>query len=269
MVIRKRYVDGPFGQVHLRENTPLGGPPLVCLHATAYSSRSFVALAEALDGRRHVIAIDTPGYGQSDPPPGRIDIAGYADAIAAALSPEAPAMTLLGHHTGVAIAAEMALRHPRNVSRLVLSGIPYFQALDFAGWKARLTVRHSLDENLDHLAERWDFLVGSRPAGLTLKRAFGNFVDELLAWPNGSWAHEALFAWPVAERLAAVAQPTLVLNLPGHLAGPSRIAAAMICDATVEELPDVGGAPFDLHADVLAAKIDAFLRAGALTPSVA
>lgn len=269
MIIRKRYVDGPFGQLHLRENAPVSGPPLVCLHATAYSSRSFVALAEALDGRRRVIAIDTPGYGQSDPPPGRIDIAAYADAVAEALAPEFPAMVLLGHHTGVAIAAEMALRHPRRVSQLVLSGIPYFQALDFAAWKARLTVRHTLDDDLAHLAERWDFLVRSRPASLPLERGFGNFVDELLAWPNGSWAHEALFAWPVTERLAAIAQPTLVLNLPGHLSEPSRMAAAMMRDATVEELPEVGGAAFDLHADVLAAKIEAFLHARALTPSVA
>ena len=40
----------------------------MCLHATAYSSRSFEPLMRALGSSRHVLAIDLPGYGDSDPP---------------------------------------------------------------------------------------------------------------------------------------------------------------------------------------------------------
>ncbi|UVO50712.1 alpha/beta hydrolase [Sphingomonas sp. SUN019] len=247
--IRRRYVDGRYGQVHLRENTPVAGVPLICLHATAYASRSFGALLAALDGTRHVIAIDTPGYGESDAPPMPIGIAAYAAAIAEVL-PER--FDLFGYHTGVSIAAEIAIAEPERVGRLTMMGVPYFQAIDFAGWRARLAARHELRETLAQFEERWDFLVMGRPEGLPLHRGFENFVDELKAWPNGWWAHAALFDHDLTARLPLIPVPVTVLNPPGHLADPSRVAAALIPDATVVELPELSGAVLDRHADVLA-----------------
>ncbi len=248
-MIRRRYADGRYGQVHIRENTAVAGVPLVCLHATAYSSRSFGALLEALDGVRHVIAVDTPGYGESDAPPGIVSIAEYAAAIAEVLPDR---FDLFGYHTGVSIAAEIAIAEPERVERLILMGLPYFQALDFAAWRTRLAARHTLGENLDQFDERWAFFVTNRPEGLSLRRGFENFVDELKAWPNGWWAHDALFDHDLPARLALVAQPVSVLNPPGHLAGPSRLAAGLMQDATVVELPDLAGAVLDAHAGVIA-----------------
>ena len=46
-LIRRVYVDGPFGQVHARITPAVAGTtPLVCLHATAYSSRTFIPLMQ-------------------------------------------------------------------------------------------------------------------------------------------------------------------------------------------------------------------------------
>ena len=248
-MIRRFYADGRFGQVHCRENTRIAGTPLVCLHATAYSSRSFGALLAALDGVRHVIAADTPGYGESDPPPDVVSVADYAAAVAGAL----PAtFDLFGYHTGVAIAAEMAIALPARVGALTFMGVPYFAALDFESWRARLAARHRLGTGLDQFAERWEFLVTNRPAGLPLRRAFENFVDELKAWPDGWWAHEALFAADLGSRLGLVRQPVTILNPGGHLAEPSRQAARLMRDATVVELPDVSGAVLDTHAAMIA-----------------
>ncbi|HEX8382980.1 MAG TPA: alpha/beta fold hydrolase [Sphingomonas sp.] len=248
-MIRRRYVDGRYGQVHLRENQPDGQVPLVCLHATAYSSRSFSALLTALNGRRHAIALDTPGYGESDTPPAPVTIADHAAAIAEVLPPRCD---LFGYHTGVSIAAEIAILVPERVGRLTFMGVPHFQALDFDHWRTRLTARHALGETLDQFEERWDFLVRGRPAGLSLRRGFENFVDELKGWPNGWWAHEALFAHDLPARLALVTQPVTILNPPGHLAEPSRQAAALMRDAQVIELPDLAGAALDVHAGALA-----------------
>lgn len=158
-MIRRRYIDAATGQLHLRENAAAPGTPLACLHATAYSSRSFIPLLTALDGRRHALAIDTPGYGESDAPSQPLTIAGYASAIASALPDR---VDLFGYHTGAAIAVELAIAHPDRVGRLTMMGVPLFQALDFEAWRARLAARHHLGPDLDQFAERWDFLVTNR-----------------------------------------------------------------------------------------------------------
>lgn len=251
-MIRRRYADGRYGQVHLRENRPVGGVPIVCLHATAYSSRSFGALLAALDGRRHVIAVDTPGYGESDAPPGGSSIADYADAIMDVLPERSD---LFGYHTGVSIAVEIALAQPARIGRMTFMGVPYFQALDFAAWRTKLAAQHALGETLEQFEERWRFLVADRPAGLSLERGFENFVDELKAWPDGWRAHDALFDHDLPARLAEVTQPVTVLNPGGHLAGPSRLAAGLMRHAIVVELPELSGAVLDLHADVIAREL--------------
>ena len=248
-MIRRRYAEGRYGQVHLRENTPVEGTPLVCLHATAYSSRSFGALLAALDGRRHVIAVDTPGYGESDAPPGQFSIADYAAAITDVLPARCD---LFGYHTGVSIAVEAALADPARIERLTFMGVPYFQALDFAAWRAKLAAQHTLQGTLDQFEERWRFLVTERPADLSLARGFENFVDELKAWPDGWRAHAALFEHDLPDRLALLTQAVTVLNPAGHLAEPSRLAAALIPDSSVVELDDLAGAVLDTHAGVIA-----------------
>jgi pimeloyl-ACP methyl ester carboxylesterase len=257
-MIRKRYLDAGQRQLHARESGwEAGGTPLVCLHATAYSSRGFEPLMRALGSSRHVLAIDLPGYGESDPPTVPLDITGYARMIGEALSEfgdNAP-VDLFGYHTGVAIAAELALLAPRRIGQLTLMGIPHFRALDFEHWKARLSTPHTLEPALDQFTERWDYLVTNRPEGLPLRRGFENFVDELKAWPDGARAHQALFAYDLEAGLARLAHPVTVLNPASHLAEASRIAAGLIPHVNLIELPQLHGAVLERDATTLAALI--------------
>ncbi len=263
--IRRYYVEGPFGQVHARMTAAVAGTvPLVCLHATAYSSRTFVPLMNQAADARQVIAIDLPGYGESDAPGAQVDIAAYADAMAIAiraLADPGPVVPL-GYHTGVYVGAELAIRHPDLVDRLVLIGIPYFQALDLAFWRAKLGGRHVLGDTLAQFGERWDFFVASRARDVSLERGFENFVDELKAWPNGWWAHDAMFAYDSDARLPVLRQPVLVLNPAGHLAHPSRVAAALIPRAHVLEMPDVTGPILDAAPDRIMQAVEAFIVRG-------
>ena len=257
-MIQRRYVSGRFGQVHLRESgAGTGKLPLVCLHATAYSSRSFEALMRALGPARHVIAIDLPGYGESDPPNTALDIAGYAEAVAEAIvaAVGSQPVALFGYHTGVVIAAEIALQGQVTVAAMTLLGVPFFEVLDFEMWKAKLAGRHGLGDRLNQFTERWDFLVTNRPAGLPLRRGFENFVDELKAWPDGPAAHHALFAYDLRARFALLDCTVTILNSEGHLAGASRAAAGLIPGAQVIELPQLHGAVLDTAAETIAALI--------------
>ena len=204
-----------------------------------------------------MIAIDLPGYGESDPPNQALDIAGYADAIGEAILAAVgqQTVTLFGYHTGVVIAAEIALRGKVVVDAITLLGVPFFEALDFEMWKAKLAARHELGDTLSQFAERWDFLVANRPAGLPLRRGFENFVDELKAWPDGPAAHHALFAYDLRSRFALLDCPVTILNPEGHLAGASRAAAALVPGAQVIELPHLSGAVLDTAAVEIAALI--------------
>ena len=261
MNVRRGYADGPFGQVHFRATPQVAGPaPLVCLHATAYSSQSFLPLMAALDGRRQVIAIDAPGYGESDAPPPGTDMAGYATAVAAAVDATAAGpVTLFGYHTGVYVATELAIARPELVERLVLVGVPYFQALDLDAWRTRLAAKHSLGDRLDQFAERWDYLVTRRHPGVSLARGFTNFVDELKAWPDGWRAHESMFDYDSDARLPLVRQPVLVLNPAGHLAPASRAAARLLSASAVIEMPEVEGPVLEIAAKRLASEIEGWL----------
>lgn len=260
-MIRKGYVDGRWGQVHYRETGTGREAPLVCLHATAYSSRTFVPLMPLLGATRRVIATDTPGYGESDGPPERVALADYASAMADAVTRlvgDTP-VDLFGYHTGTFIATEIAAARSLAVARLVLIGIPFFEADEHAAWRAKLVDRRALTEDFDQFAARWDYFIARRTPGLTLERAFACFVDELKAYPRDWWAHDALFDYPAAARLPHVAQPTLVLNPASALAEASRRAARLMPDAAVVEMPALSGAIFDLGTERLASTIEAFL----------
>lgn len=265
----RRYVTTAQGQVHLTESARPGpgGPPLVCLHATAYSGQTFLPLIAAFDGRRRLIAPDTPGYGASDRPGRRWDIETYAAEMRAALraAGEGP-VDLLGYHTGALLAVEMAVQDPALVRSLVLIGVPYYLGEDRAERRATLAAPMVLTDRLDQFDERWSFFVGERPAGMSLSRGFANFVDELRAWPHGWWAHEAAFTYDVETAFRQVRQPTLVLNPANHLSAPSRAAAAALPQGRVIELPRLSHAIFELAADELSDHIEAFLDAPATAP---
>lgn len=119
---RRSYVDGPYGQIHLRR---LGaGRPLVLLHQAAMDSRQFDAVYPLLADRGfEAIGIDLPGFGNSDGTSFVPAVADLAVAVVAAIRAlELDSVRMVGHHTGSMVATEVALSAPEIVSRLVLNG---------------------------------------------------------------------------------------------------------------------------------------------------
>jgi pimeloyl-ACP methyl ester carboxylesterase len=266
----RRYVGEPGRQVHLTEggrpHTPdPSSPPLVCLHAAPCSGASLTPFLNAMAHRRHVLALDTPGYGGSDRPAQRLDIGGYADvfgqAIDAALDGGGDgSFDLFGHSTGALFAVELARRRPERVRRLVLMSVPYFVGAEQAVWRHRLARPHALTDDLSQLEARWRRLVTDREWGVSLERGFEAFVDELRAYPHDWWAHDAAFGFDVEVAFAEVQQPALILNPANTLAQASRRAAWALQDGQLVDLPLLHNAPFDVGAEELAERVDEFLR---------
>lgn len=98
-------------------------PPVVLIHGFGVSSAYFVPTAERLAREFDVYAPDLPGHGRSDSPTYALDIRGLARALIRWLDAmQLDRVVLIGNSMGAQIAAEVAVRHPQRVERLVLIG---------------------------------------------------------------------------------------------------------------------------------------------------
>ena len=258
----RRYLRLNSGQVHLLETGKRDWrAPLYCLHATAYSGQTFTPLMEQFAGRRRVVAPDTPGYGGSDRPSKRWTLARYAEAIGQVIeAAEGGPTDVLGYHTGALVAAEVAIRRPELIRRLVLIGVPFYLGDDRRERLASLAKRSRLTEDAGQFADRWEYLVKNRAEGISLERGFANFVDELRAYPHEWWAHDAAFTYEAEKRLPLVTQRVLILNPDNHLSAPSRQAAALMPDCQLVELPHLSNGIFDVAAPEIAGRMEEFLE---------
>lgn len=237
MKLRRCYVEGRWGQVHVREMGD--GAPLVLLHQSPLSGHMFdPALPHLAAAGVRAIALDTPGFGQSDPPPAPPSIEDHADSLLAALDALAvdrPA--LLGHHTGAAIATAFAARRPARVERLILNGVPllseeerqHFSQFSFDPIEPRA--------DGGHLLAAWNRRLAATP-GWTDLDAMHRHSVALLANPRiYGWGFRAAFAYDLAADLKRVACPTLILTNSGEdLYDASRRAHALRPDFAYAEL---------------------------------
>ncbi len=112
--------------LHLTEDGPRDGPAVVLLHGASGNLLDWrLSLLPALDPGLRVVAVDRPGFGHSDRPPGRgWRLRAQGEAIRAGLAALGIRRYLLvGHSWAGALALDWALRHPGEVAgAVVLSG---------------------------------------------------------------------------------------------------------------------------------------------------
>ena len=143
-MIKRAFLDTPDGQIHYV--VAGAGEPILLLHQTPTSSDEYADVIPILARTNLVVAMDTMGYGDSDTPPRQYFIEDYARTVPLLLDQLGiQRVTLVGHHTGSFIAAEVAASYPERIDRLVLSGffnmdaaererIPLIQAPTFLIW---------------------------------------------------------------------------------------------------------------------------------------
>jgi pimeloyl-ACP methyl ester carboxylesterase len=238
------------------------GRDRVLENANDRSVDEYAEVPPILAAHHRVIAVDTPGYGASDPVPGQPEIADYATALTAVLDELGIAKAIVvGHHTGALVAVEMAAANPKRVDRLALSGPIYMDA------ETRARLRPLFDQwrvqaDGSHLKKKWDAMHAWLPRPELVQRFV---VDLFRAGETREQGHLAAANYRMEDRLPLVRCPGLLIFskrdafAPAEAAGPFRHALRPCRETTLDagifpanEAPDefarvlldyVGGAP--------------------------
>ena len=210
MSIRKGYTDTPNGQIHFRQLKKTDGIPLILLHQTASSGTMFEPMMNLLADDFHTIAPDTPGFGASFPPPNLFTVQYLSDSLHAALtSLGVESCYMFGHHTGAALAVQMAFDHPGFVKRAVLSGPPLLSVNQVNGLRASLKAFGIADDGA-HLTQVWE-RIRKRDESLPLEVVHREVLLTQSARDAAQGAYQAVFDQPFGEQLASLEIPILVM----------------------------------------------------------
>jgi pimeloyl-ACP methyl ester carboxylesterase len=236
--VERTFVTTRLGRIHAV--TAGTGFPVLLLHQTPRSWDEYRDVLPLLGGSFRAIAMDTLGFGDSDAAPGDPSIELWAEGAFALLDALGePRVAVVGHHTGAAIAVEMAAAAPDRVSALVLSACPFVDAARRAKHDG-MRVIDEVEVRTDgsHLTELWARRQPFYPAGDTdLLQRF--MVDALRAGEMAVEGHRVVNRYRMEDRLGHIQCPTLVIAPTGdphvHPVAP-RVAAA-IAGSILRELP--------------------------------
>jgi pimeloyl-ACP methyl ester carboxylesterase len=209
---RLRYVDIGSGD----------GPPVVFVHGLAGNWQNWLENLPRVARERRVVALDLPGFGQSEDPDERITMSGYGrtvDALADHL--DLGEVALVGNSMGGFVAAETAIQFPERIERLVLvsaAGITsstlrrepvlvWGRVAMMAGSRGAAEKRMAiLRPRLRHAVYSTIMRHPSRIAAETLWE-----ISEGAGRAAFRWALEAILDYDFRERLREIRAPTLIV----------------------------------------------------------
>jgi pimeloyl-[acyl-carrier protein] methyl ester esterase len=239
------------------------GPDLVLLHGWGVGVAPFAALVAQLARSARVHIMHLPGYGGSSEVASQ-DVNSLADAIAAAAPPRA---MVTGWSLGGQVALAWALRHPAQVSRLVLfATTPRFVRGD--GWE------HGVDESvLDGFArgiagdatamlERFHGLVAAGDSGERAVRRTLAAKELPASAATLAAGIELLRTTDLRAGLQRIAQPALVIHGERDAVIPCAAGAALAAALPAGKwwpVADAGHAPFLGREAAAAARMLEFL----------
>jgi pimeloyl-ACP methyl ester carboxylesterase len=235
-----------------------GDKTIVFVHGLAGAWVNWLENLPAFAADHRVIAMDLPGFGASPMPSERITISGYARLVEALLEQlGVDAAAVVGNSMGGFIGAELAIRFPARVERLVLVSAAGL-TIEYQRNEHVLSLLRALENRLTAygawFATRSDTV--SRRA--RARRLFMGVVaarPDLLPAPlvaeqiRGSGKHgfvdalDALTDYPIRDRLPEIACPTLIVWGEDDKLVPVRDAdefERLIPDARKVVFPDTG-----------------------------
>jgi pimeloyl-ACP methyl ester carboxylesterase len=209
--VERCFVGTPRARIHI--GTAGTGRPVLLLHQTPRSWDEYRDVLPRIGRHYRAIAMDTVGFGDSDAlafEENSIE-AWSACAIDLLDALHLPQAAVVGHHTGAAIAIEMAAARPERIVAVVLSAPPYIDAKR----RARHAGKPVIDEALrradgSHLLSLWQMRQPFYPAGdIDLLERF--MVDALKAGPLAAEGHRLVNRYAMEKRLPLVRCPARVV----------------------------------------------------------
>lgn len=242
------YVDTRWGQVHARRAGD-AGPAAVLLHESPLSSAAYAAVLPHLAPSLRAVALDTPGYGMSDGPPGVAEIPEYAAVLLEAIDALGlDEFAVVGVHTGASLAVQLAVQAPERVTHAMLSGVPVFAPEVRAEYLRSWAPPVAPEADGGHLRwawERYQRIWQGPPELLHLG------ATTLLSNLDGyHLAYQAAFRYDPEPDLPAVRCPVLLHTAEDDLLVASdRVAVDLFPDARLEVVPGhVGQLPMRVPA---------------------
>jgi pimeloyl-ACP methyl ester carboxylesterase len=248
----KGYAPTPMGQVHYRDLGPKDGSvPMVLLHMTPLSMVQYAEAQTRIASMGiRVIALDTPGYGLSDPPPpDQVTIAAFADNLIAVLDHlNIDRALFAGHHTGSCIAASFAARHPNRVAAVILHGVPIFNAEEIAVRINRPLGDRTPRDDGGHLNQYFDhnFVPNQERTPAYLKAQTWFSLCIFLEGPDVG--HHAVYRYDMVPDLLALRMPGLIITDRGDaMHSIDQRAAKLRPDFLYREFSDDGTLSIMMH----------------------
>jgi pimeloyl-ACP methyl ester carboxylesterase len=202
------------------------GPVVLFVHGLSGCWKNWLENIPHFARDHRVIAVDLPGFGASEMPVEQISISGYADILDTLMRElDIDSARIVGNSMGGFVGAELAIRHPARVERLVLVAAAGL-SIESIRTKRDSGLRHQLENvlfcKIGLLASRSALMARRRrlrSALLLLVVAHPNRLAPELAYEqvNGSGkpgfpaALQALCSYPIRERLGEIACPTLIV----------------------------------------------------------
>ena len=237
------------------------GPVLIFIHGLAGCWQNWLENIPYFARNHRVIAMDLPGFGESEMPVEEISISGYGRTVEALCDAlDVDSGVIIGNSMGGFIGAEMAIRFPARVERLCLVGAA---GLSIENLRTERTkgLRHRAENvvffNLAWIATRSPAIT-ARPRTRRLilmlvaahpERLPAELTAELVrgAGKDGfSPALDALCSYPIRDRLGEIACPTLIVWGNKDLLVPVKDAAEferLITDSRKVIYDDTGHLP--------------------------
>ena len=193
---------------YVRRTAPGAAPgdlPIVILHGWGAHIEAVGPILAALAGAPDLIALDLPGFGESEPPPEAWDVDAYANFMIAFLDElGVPRAHLVGHSHGGRVSIAIAADRPERVGRLLLVDSAGLRPK--RGWRYRRRVAVA---KLGRLAARLGGAPGRRLQERLRARVASRDYLEASEAMRGTF--RAVIAADLSDRLRRIAAPTLLV----------------------------------------------------------